>query len=254
VRSSVRPLPKHTQSSDRATSDCSAMKKAIVYACAGVVAAERSVELVSSDLSAGGRVVDNIKGRWSQTLKFLGKEATIDAEYDRKERKDFLSEATLSGKVDDVSYKVKTSFGDEHELTLTTDTKDGTSIELVADNKNGLTQVSANRGVKIQGQDCNAEVSHARQSATSKVKLSSILGHGVSGTATWTVGGKVEPEVELEYASDISDGRSVAANLKPKDGTGDIEYVDTKTLDATITASMDLGGKPKLTVKRGWSF
>jgi hypothetical protein len=230
------------------------MKKAVVYACVGLTAAERSIELVSSDLSAGGRALDNIKGRWSQTLKFLGKEATIDAEYDRNSRDDFLSEATLSGKLDDVSYQVKTQFGDSHELTLTTDTKDGTAIELVADNKNGLTKVSANRGVKIQGQDCTAEVSHARQSSTSKLKLSSVLGHGVSGSAEWKLGGKVEPEVEIEYASDISDGRSVAATLKPKEGTGDIEYVDSKTLDATITASMDLGGKPKLTVKRGWSF
>ena len=59
---------------------------------------------------------------------------------------------------------------------------------------------------------------------------------------------------ELEYESTISDGRSLSATVNPKDGTGDIEYVDTKTIDAELTASMDLGGKPKLTVKRGWTF
>ena len=29
---------------------------------------------------------------------------------------------------------------------------------------------------------------------------------------------------------------------------------DTKTIDATLTASMDLNGKPKVTVKRAWDF
>jgi hypothetical protein len=230
------------------------MKKVLI-GCVGVVAGSRNIELVTSDLSSGGRAIDNIKGKWSQTLKFLGKDATLDAEYDRNARKDFLSEATLTGKMDDVSYEVRTAFKDTHEVTLTADTSDGTQVELVADNKNGLTSLSANRGIKLQGRDCNVEVSHARQSSASKLKLSSVLGHGVSGSATWTVGNKLDTtETELEYETQLTEGRSLSANLNPKDGSGDIEYVDTKTIDATITASMDLGGKPSLTVKRGWSF
>lgn len=232
------------------------MQKAVVFAAVGVVAAERSIEISSTDLSGGAsRVIDNIKGQWSQTLKFLGAEAEINAEYDRNSRKDFLSEATLSGKCDDVNYELKTEFGDSVELTATTTTKDGTDLEVVADNKNGLTSVTASRDVKIQGQDCNMEASHERSSSTSKLKLSSVLGHGVSGSATWTVGNKLtDADYELEYASSISDGRSIEATINPKDGSGDIEYTDSKTLDATISASMDLGGKPKLTVKRGWTF
>ena len=59
----------------------------------------RRAQLLSSDLSSGGsKVLDNIKGKWSQTLKFLGNEANLEAEYDRASREDFLSEATLSGK------------------------------------------------------------------------------------------------------------------------------------------------------------
>lgn len=231
------------------------MKKAVVYACVGAAAAERSIEFMSGDFSAGERVLDNIKGRWSQTLKFLGNDASLSAEYDRNERDDFLNEATLSGKVDDVNYEVKTQFGDTHELTLSTDTKDGTSIELVADSKNGLKSVTANRGIKLQNQDVNCEVSHERQSKSSKVKLSSVLGHGVSGKATWTVGNKLDSaDMELEYAADLSNGRSLSANLNPRDGTGDVEFVDSKSIDATITAGMDLGGNPKLTVKRGFKF
>ena len=233
------------------------MKKAVILSCVGVVAGERSIELLSSDLSggSGNRALANIKGRWSQTLKFLGADANIEAEYDRNARKEFLNEATISGKVDDVSYELKTGFGDSHELTLSADTKDGTALEVVADNKNGLTKLTAARDVKVQGQACNLEASHERSSSTSKLKLSSVLGHGVSGSATWLVGSKLDSaDVDLEYEASVSDGRSVKANLNPRDGTGDVEYVDTKTIDATVTASMDLGGKPKLTVKRAWSF
>lgn len=231
------------------------MKKAVVYACVGVASAERSIQLVSSDLSGGGKVIDNIKGKWSQTLKFLGAEATIDAEYDRKNRQDFLSEARLSGKVDDVNYELKTGFGDTHELTLTTDTKDGTALEVVGNNNDGITRLAASRDVKIQSQNCNLEASHARQSKQSKLKLSSVLGHGVSASVDWTVGDRLlDADAEIEYASSISEGRDLNAKLNPKTGSGDIEYVDTKTLDATITASMDLGGKPQLSVSRGWSF
>lgn len=223
----------------------------------GTAAAGPSIELVSSDLSKGGRALDNVKGKWSQALKFLGNDAQINAEYDRSARSDFLSEATLSGKVDDVSYEVKTSFGNTHEVKLTADTKDGTTLELNADVGSGVDvrSVSATRDVKLQGQDCTLEASHERASGDSKLKLSSVLGHGVSGTATWLVGSKMQDtDVELEYAASVGDGRSVSASVNPKNGKGDVEYVDSKTIDATITAGMDLGGKPSLTVKRGWAF
>jgi len=223
----------------------------------GTAAAGPSIELVSSDLSKGGRALDNVKGTWSQALKFLGNDAQINAEYDRSARSDFLSEATLSGKVDDVSYEVKTSFGNTHEVKLTADTKDGTTLELNADVGSGVDvrSVSATRDVKLQGQDCTLEASHERASGDSKLKLSSVLGHGVSGTATWLVGSKMQDtDVELEYAASVGDGRSVSASVNPKNGKGDVEYVDSKTIDATITAGMDLGGKPSLTVKRGWAF
>ena len=232
------------------------MQKVAAIACLGVVAAERTIEVVSSDLTSGGaKVLDNIRGKWQQSLKFMGAEANLETEYDRNAREDFLKEATLSGKVDDVNYELRTEFGDSHELTLTTNTKDGTALEINANNKDGLTNMKAARDVKIQGQDVNVEASHERKSSTSKVKLSSVLGHGVSGSATWTVGNKLDSaDMEIEYASDISDGRSLSATVNPRNGAGDVEYVDSKTLDATVTAAMDLGGKPKLSVKRAWSF
>ena len=82
-----------------------------------------------------------------------------------------------------------------------------------------------------------------------------MLGHGVSGSATWTVGKKLDSaDYELEYEGAVSEGRNLKASVNPRDGSGDVEFTDSKTIDATITASMDLGGKPSLKVKRGWSF
>jgi len=227
------------------------MKKAILASCVGF-AVGGSVELISSDLTGGGKVLDNIKGSWSQTLKFLGKEATLEAEYDRNGNKKFLNEATLTGKLDDVNYELKTDFRGDTELTVSADTKDGTTVEAVANKGDGITKVTASRGTKIQDRDVDIEASHETKSGESKVKLSTVLGHGVTFLAT--LGPKKDPEYELEYESTLGDGRSLSANVNPKDGSGEIEYVDSKTLDATITASMALGGEPKLTVKRAWSF
>ena len=227
----------------------------MLYAALALVSGV-NIELSTNDLSSKGRVLDNIKGSWSQTLQFLGKSATLEAEYDRNAREDFLNEATLSGKLDDVAYEVKTSFGDTHELTLAADTKDGTSVEVVANNKDGLTSITASRDVKISGRDYNAEASHDRQSSSSKLKMSSVLGHGVTGSATWTVGNKLDSaDYELEYETELTNGRKLSATVNPRNGKGDIEYVDSSTIDAEITASMDLGGgSPKVTVKRAWNF
>jgi len=237
------------------------MKKAFLVSTVGL-AAGGSIEVISSDLSnrGSGKVVDNIKGSWSQTLKFLGKEATLDAAYDRNSKEGFLSEASLSGKCDDVSYSVKTTFEGDTELTLAADTKDGTSVEAVANNKDGITKVTAARGTTFQGRDVDVEASHAPHSGESKLKLSSVLGHGVKAIATLTGASGAKGDYntnqayELEYEGSIGEGRTVSANVNPADGTGEVELVDSKTIDATVTATLPLGGKPKLTVKRSWGF
>lgn len=227
----------------------------------GTAAAGPSIELVSSDLSKGGRALDNVKGKWSQALKFLGNDAQINAEYDRSARSDFLSEATLSGKVDDVSYEVKTSFGNTHEVKLTADTKDGTTLELNADVGSGVDvrSVSATRDVKLQGQDCTLEASHERASGDSKLKLSSVLGNGLKAIANIarSKAGDMSTDYNLEYEQELNAGRTVSARING-DGSGDVELEDSTTLasqDAVISAKMDLGGSsPSVTVKRSWSF
>jgi len=229
------------------------MKK-VLYVTGVGMALGGSVELVSSDLSGSGagRVLDNIKGTWSQTLKFLGNDATLEAEYDRNANERFLDSATISGKLDDVNYELKTKFGGEMALTVSADTADGTTVEAVATKNDGITKVTATRSTKIQGRDVDVEASHAVKSGESKLKLSSVLGHGVK--AIVNLGPKQDADYELEYESSIGEGRKLSANVNPKDGSGEIEFVDNKSIDATVTASMPLGGKPKVTVKRAWNF
>jgi len=230
------------------------MKTTLVAVGVGFAAAG-SIEVISSDLNGGGRVVDNIKAKWSQGLKFLNNDATLSAEYDRNANERGLSEATLTGKNGDINYELKTNFdNNDLELTATTDTKDGTSLELVANRNDGVTSVSASRPWKIQGQDCEVTAKHKPSAKDTKITLSSLLGHGVKAVAEYTVGNNNKLDYELEYEADISDGRSVSANLKPQENSGEIEYVDSETLDATLTASMALNGKPKVTVKRSWNF
>lgn len=232
------------------------MKK-VLLACGVSAVTAGSIEVVTSDLSGGSnRVIDNIKGKWSQTLSFLGNDAKLEAEYDRSNRDDFLSEVSLSGKNGDVNYEVRTAFDGDTELKLSTTTKDGTSVEASANTKNGINKVSASRSASVFGQDCDFEASHEVNDNQSKLKMSSVLGHGVkaSGTVTVGKGGDRTTNYEVEYDASLGDGRSVSANMNPFEGTGEIEYEDSSTLDATITASMALGGKPKVTMKRSWSF
>ena len=40
----------------------------------------------------------------------------------------------------------------------------------------------------------------------------------------------------------------------PTPGTGEVEFEDSATLDATVTATFPLGGAPTVTVKRSFGF
>ena len=40
----------------------------------------------------------------------------------------------------------------------------------------------------------------------------------------------------------------------PSPGTGEVEYEDSATVDATITATFPLGGSPKVQVSRKFGF
>jgi hypothetical protein len=229
--------------------------KSILAACIGAAGAV-SVEFISSDLNGGSnKVVDNVKAEWKQDLKVLGNDATLTSTYDRSANANFLSEAKLTGAVKNIKYELTKAFGGGIDWNLETSTNDGTTIEAEGNDGAGLTKLTAGRSTKFGDQDCSLEASYDVGSSASKLKLSSVLGGGVTGTATMGLGGDSGTAYEVEYDTTLTEGRTLSATVNPLDGTGEVEYEDNASIDATITASMDLsGGSPKVTVKRAWNF
>jgi len=215
-----------------------------------------SIELVSSDLVTA-RALDNIKGTWSQSLSILGSPATLTASYDRKAKKDFLKDATLKGKLDQLSYKVTTAFKAAADVTLSTTTGDGTTLEAagkVAEMKGSVTKLTATKGVSVGGQKVKLALSHVVPSSTSKLQLSSALGAGLSAIGAITsAAGTSSASCEFGYETDLTPGRTLSATVTGE-GEGEVEFVDTATVDATITATIPLGGQPRVTVKRAFKF
>jgi len=223
-------------------------------------AAGGAIELSSNDLTQTGRSLDNIKAKWSQTLNVLGKGATLSAEYDRAERKDFVKSATLTGAVDKVKYELTTNFGGATELSLETETEDGTTVSAEGSLETlssvpRFNKLTASRATSIRGNDCDLEISHEVASSESKLKLSTLLGSGLKAIGTLsTKGGSHDTAYEIEYDTTLTEGRKLSANVNPKDGSGEIEYVDSATVDGELTATIPLGGSPKLTLKRAFNF
>jgi hypothetical protein len=237
---------------------------------AGVAAASAgSVELISGNLGGANRGLDNIKGTWSQALKVLGRDATVSAEYDRNENENFLSQVSLAGTSGKVQYDLTSKLRGVTDYALATTTQDGTTIEVEGAVEgvlgNGikdinLSKLTATKAIKadtaiLGKRDMDLEVSHDVQSSESKIKLSTVLGSGLKAIGQLSSTGKSSKmSYEVEYDTTLSEGRTLSATVSPADGSGEVEYVDSATIDATITATLPLGGSPKVTVKRAFGF
>jgi hypothetical protein len=233
--------------------------KVVCLASLGAVAGG-SIELSSSDLTKSGRTLDNIKATWSQSLTVLGNDATVSAEYDRAERKDFVKEASLAGAIASVKYSLTTKFGGDTGLTLATTTEDGTTVEAEGSlstltSMPTISKLSASRKATLRGTECDLEISHEVDSSESKLKLSTILGSGIKAIGTLaTKGDSHDTSYELEYDTQLTSGRTLSAHVNPRDGSGEVEYVDTASVDGELTATIPLGGQPKLSLKRAFKF
>jgi hypothetical protein len=237
---------------------------------AGVAAASAgSVELISGNLGGANRGLDNIKGTWSQALKVLGRDATVSAEYDHNENENFLSQVSLAGTSGKVQYDLTSKLRGVTDYALATTTQDGTTIEVEGAVEgvlgNGikdinLSKLTATKAIKadtaiLGKRDMDLEVSHDVQSSESKIKLSTVLGSGLKAIGQLSSTGKSSKmSYEVEYDTTLSEGRTLSATVSPADGSGEVEYVDSATIDATITATLPLGGSPKVTVKRAFGF
>jgi len=258
------------------------MKAVLLLSCAGTALAARggggvvaavasksahhgSIELISGDLCSAEKTLDNIKGKWSQALKVLGNEATVTAEYDRKDKRDFLKQASVSGAIDKIKYELTTRFNGPLDVSLETTTDDGTKIEADAEIERlatRLTRIAGTRSVSIRDQECELKLSHELETSESKLRLSTVLGSGLkavgllSSKAGGPNGGGLVSSLsyELEYDTVLTEGRSLSAKVSPADGTGNVEYTDSATLDATVTAAFPFGGAPSVTAKRAFKF
>jgi len=237
-----------------------AVYKVVTLAALGTAAAGGSIELSSNDISASGRRLDNIKASWKQSCKVLGNDATVSAEYDRTSKSDFLDKATLTGKVDKLKYELTTRFGGATDLTLATTTSDGTTIEAESSLETmssvpKFSKLTATRAAKLRDTDCNLQVSHDVGESESKLRLSTLLGSGVKAIGTIaSKRGSSATSYEVEYDTTLSDGRTLSANVNPKDGSGEIKYVDTASIDGQLELTIPLGGEPTLTLKRNFNF
>ena len=228
--------------------------------CHVTLAAAGSIELVSGNLGNGGISLDNIKGKWSQALKIFGRDTTLSAEYDRGVKEDFLSEVSVSGESGKLKYTLTNKFESATAFEVSTTTNDGTTLEAEGsfDGLNSglaLSKVSAARSVSVRDQDCDLSLEHDLEKTESKLKLSTLLGSGVKAVGLITsAGGSGKASYELEYDTALSAGRTLSASVSPADGTGEIDYEDSDTLDATIKVNFPLGGSPKATIQRSFSF
>jgi len=222
-----------------------------------------TIEIVSGDLRSGDKSLDNIKGKWSQRVSVLGNAATVSGEYDRNANQNGLKEVSLSGAVDKIKYELTARFAGATDFLLSTETSDGTELEVEGDIALGkavkVSKVTAMRAASLSGfgisQNCDLELSHELESNESKLKLSTLLGSGVKAVGLMTSkGADSSLSFEVGYDTTLTKGRTLSATVSPADGTGEIEFEDSATLDATINAVLPLGGAPKVTVKRSFGF
>lgn len=220
-----------------------------------------SVTLQTGDLSGGNKALDTIKAKWSQAISVLGHDATLSAEYDRNENENFPSEATLTGSSGSIDYKATTKFGNTVDYVLSTKTEDGSSVEaegtvdLLSASDLSLNKVKATSSRTLRGNDYDIEMSHDLQEGESKLKLSTVLGNGFKAIGHLSnKGGETSKSYEVEYDTTLNEGRTLTATVSPSTGEGEIEYVDSKTLDGELKATMPLGGQPKVVFSRAFGF
>jgi hypothetical protein len=241
------------------------MLRVLLIAIAGVLSAEAgSIEFSSAALSAGSRPsLDNIKGSWGSDVSLGGVDAHFEAEFDKSENADFLNEASLSGNMDQVAYKVTQNFvsgvsklalstkqfGSTLKATVTSKLKDAADTTKVD-------SVSATKGMNVGGVDLEFEPSFVPEgmSGTLKTTASYDLGSGASilGELSATNAGDISYDVEAKYSTDV-EGRAVSATIKPLDQKATLEVADTQLGVATATYTVG-DEKPTLTLKRSFAF
>jgi hypothetical protein len=87
-----------------------------------------------------------------------------------------------------------------------------------------LSKLTATRALKADApvlgkRDCDLEVSHDLTSSESKLKLSTVLGSGLTAIGSLTSKGSASKlAYEVEYDTTLGEGRTLSATVSPADG------------------------------------
>jgi len=239
-------------------------------AAVALAALSNTAEITSTNIRSGA-AFDNIKASWNQALKLGDFSTNLKCNYDYKDNKDFLKDATLSGDLmeassaDDVgvAYEVSHNFGDKTTNVKLSANSHGTTVGANLDDR-ALTEVSAIRDVDVGDQKVNAEASWLVKAQTARVKLMSNLDLGrVKAQVDFNPNDK-STSYEVGYARQLEEGRDVSATFNPGDKNLDVELVDNKfesgaTWTAKASVPMDGGANnvldaAKVTLKRSWNW
>lgn len=225
---------------------------------------------VSTTNIRSGAAFDNLKASWGQALKLGDFSTNVEANYDYNANKDFVKDVSFSGAITDdgdmkVSYEISHDFGDGNTGVKLTAETGGTTISADYDQSDGVTEVSAARGVDLGDQSVDVDASWLVNSKTARVKLMTKLGDGddaVNAQIDYdTEGGSATYEVG--YSRNLEEGRDLSATFNPDSKNLDVDYTDTTfesgaTWTASASVPLESGDNildsASLSLKRSWTW
>ena len=234
----------------------------LLLAIAASVMSKGTVTFSSSDVASGIFALGGVKATYDTEVDVHGSKLKLSALYDKDANAKMLKEAKVSGSAKDVDYTLTYGFKKRlAALTLAT-RKAGVLFKINGDSSEALTSVSAKKSVDVGDRTLlafepafNVKKSLATLKVTGDVDLGS--GASLSASASATPAGDLSGECALGYETSISDGRTLTASVVPMGKEAALEVKDSTT-DPTATwigsASMALGGRPKVTMRRVQKF
>lgn len=237
------------------------MKTLLLVATAPSLALAGSYTLFTGDLTSGTPSLDNVKATYDTKVG----PSTLSVVYNLKARKDMLAEAKLSGAlpsvVDKVKYALTHNFAKGNTaLTLSTSAA-GHGFKASGDSDAMMvTSVSASGSATVGDTTVAYEPSYGIQSGLAKLKLAAGFGDtgvDLAAEVSATSSGDLAAEYEVSYSTSIGDGRALSATVRPADKVAALEVSDT-SIESSATwvasADLELGGRPKLALRRAASF
>ena len=220
-----------------------------------------SVEFSTSNLSQGP-ALDNVKAAWGTTVNVKGQAIKVSAAYDMKAKSDFIKEATVAGSISPVNVALTQNFASGVSKLALSAKAAGVTFKSVMTSKMSsivesakLNSITAVKTANIGPVDLCFEPSFAVSQMVGSVRLLAEYSLGLGATLATdmsvTTEGAYDVDVDISYAGNL-EGRPVSAVVKPLGKAAKLEVKDSQL--GVVTATYTLGGTPKVTAKRAFSF